>query len=186
MIHQDADRKGFKVSTSPMESVFGFQASATHVRTRRSRISPPTETPTHRSVPAPDRGHGTEIEWTNAELHSMRAPSKNCSSGSSWPTSTRSAAKVETTEFEIGRLLSSAAVSEDSLSRLESQIQEILCAAEDKAKQILTEATEEALEIDGSPGSCVRFDENSPRAADGHRRALTTVKHDWFKELRCL
>jgi cell division septum initiation protein DivIVA len=56
--------------------------------------------------------------------------------------------EVRTTEFEIGRLFVEAQrFSEESLSRLERQIQEILVEAEAKAAEILQEATEEALEI---------------------------------------
>src|SRR5580658_6174281 len=58
------------------------------------------------------------------------------------------AAVVRTTEVEIGRLFVEAQrFSEDSLARLEQQVQEILVEAESKATQILREATEEAQDI---------------------------------------
>jgi chromosome segregation ATPase len=55
---------------------------------------------------------------------------------------------VRTTEYEIGRLFVEAQrFSEESLARLEVQVQEILVEAEAKAAQILREATDEAEEI---------------------------------------
>jgi cell division septum initiation protein DivIVA len=55
---------------------------------------------------------------------------------------------VQTTEIEIGRLFVEAQrFSEDFLSRLETQIGQILVEAEAKAADIVREATEEALEI---------------------------------------
>jgi cell division septum initiation protein DivIVA len=57
-------------------------------------------------------------------------------------------AAIQTTETEIGRLFVEAQrFAEESLSRLELRVQEIVLEAEAKAAEIIREATEEAQEI---------------------------------------
>ena len=92
---------------------------------------------------------GTGVEWTNTELQSIATTIEDFSADSRWRTGEPStSANVEASESEIGRLFVEAQrFSEESLSKLELEIHEILCAAEDKARAILTEATHEAIEI---------------------------------------
>src|SRR5271157_1733846 len=144
------------MSTRPIDSVFGVpeQASGDHPAAPTDPYpGPPMSGTPHDQVG--DHGaesaqtSGTDVEWTNAELHSIASTIEELQQRLEVAnTRLSSVAKVEATEVEIGRLFVEAQrFSEDSLSKLERQIHEVLCAAEDKAKQILTEATEEALEI---------------------------------------
>jgi hypothetical protein len=174
-----------------MESVFGnperlgdhrHDAAISDIATHRN--SDAKDVP---PAPAP-RDAGTEIEWTNAELHSIASTIEELQQRLELAnTRLGSAAKVETTEFEIGRLFVEAQrFSEDSLSRLESQIQEILCAAEDKAKRILTEATEEALAIRRQAQEAAFVSTRTARELQSAIAGFTTVNNELVKELGAL
>ena len=77
---------------------------------------------------------------------------------------------METTEVEIGRLFVEAQrFSEDSLSKLEFEIYEILREVEAKAKQILAEATQEAHEIRRQAQHATSVDQDRPGTAVGNR-----------------
>ena len=81
----------------------------------------------------------TEVEWVNTELHTIASTIEELQ-GRLNEANTRlaSASKVETTEFEIGRLFVEAQrFSEASLSKLELTIHEILGEAEAKANRSL-------------------------------------------------
>ncbi len=91
----------------------------------------------------------TEAQWVNSELQTIASTIQHLQSRLEETNSRLSdAEKVETTEYEIGRLFVEAQrFSEDSLANLELKLHEVLGAAETKAMQILTEATEEAQRI---------------------------------------
>src|SRR5580658_1756598 len=101
-------------------------------------------------------GHGSDesesgapTEWVNTELHAIASTIEDLQSRLEAANSRLSSAQVvETTEFEMGRLFVEAQrFSEESLSKLELRIHEVLDAMEAKAQQILAEATQEAQEI---------------------------------------
>lgn len=133
-------------------------------------------------------GPETDVEWTNAELHSIASTIEELQQRlETANTRLSNASKVETTEVEIGRLFVEAQrFSEDSLSRLERQIQEVLCAAEDKAKQILTEATEEALEIRRQAQEAAAVSTRTARELKAAIAGFTEVNIDLVKELGAL
>ncbi|MGO8861024.1 MAG: hypothetical protein ACLQRH_09690 [Acidimicrobiales bacterium] len=131
---------------------------------------------------------GTDVEWTNAELHSIASTIEELQRRLEVAnTRLSSAATVETTEFEIGRLFVEAQrFSEDSLSKLERQIHEVLCAAEDKARHILTEATEEALEIRREAQEAAVVSKKTARELQSAIVGFTTVNNELVKELGAL
>ena len=74
------------MSTSPIESVFGApeRPGDSHDDVEISELAGQRNADTTETAPAPGaQGAGTEIEWTNAELHSIGAPSRNCNASSS-------------------------------------------------------------------------------------------------------
>jgi hypothetical protein len=135
-----------------------------------------------------DHDPGAEVEWTNAELHSIASTIEElqrrleqANSRLSTPTT------VETAEFEIGRLFVEAQrFSEESLSKLELQIHSILRAAEDKARQILTEATEEALEIRQQAQEAAIVSTKTARELQAAIAGFSTVNNELVKELGAL
>ena len=131
---------------------------------------------------------GTDVEWTNAELHSIASTIEELQHRLEMAnTRLSSVAKVETTEVEIGRLFVEAQrFSEDSLSKLERQIHQVLSAAEDKAKQILTEATEEALEIRRQAQEAAFVSTRTARELQSAIAGFTTVNSELVKELGAL
>jgi vacuolar-type H+-ATPase subunit H len=153
--------------------------------------TPMSDTPNHQDFDQQaEIAHspGTDVEWTNAELHSIASTIEELQRRLEVAnTRLGSVAEVETTEFEIGRLFVEAQrFSEDSLSKLEGQIQQVLYAAEDKAREILTEATDEALEIRRQAQEALFV---STKTAEELRSAIsgfTTVNIDLVNELSAL
>lgn len=139
-------------------------------------------------APRAKHAPGTEVEWTNAELHSIAGTIEELQRRLEEANSRLSTvATVEATEFEIGRLFVEAQrFSEESLSHLELQIHTILCAAEDKAKQILTEATEEALEIRQQAQQAAFVSTKTARELQAAIGGFTTVNNELVKELGAL
>jgi cell division septum initiation protein DivIVA len=135
-----------------------------------------------------DSTPGKDVEWTNAELHSIASTIEELQRRLELANSRLSnVANMETTEFEIGRLFVEAQrFSEDSLSKLERQIHEVLRAAEDKARQILTEATEEALEIRRQAQEATFVSTRTARELQAAIAGFTTVNHELVKELGAL
>ena len=135
-----------------------------------------------------DHDPGVEVEWTNAELHSIASTIEElqrrleqANSRLSTPTT------ADTAEFEIGRLFVEAQrFSEESLSKLELQIHSILRAAEGKARQILTEATEEALEIRQQAREAAIVSTKTARELQTAIAGFTTVNNELVKELGAL
>jgi len=130
----------------------------------------------------------TDVEWTNAELHSIASTIEELQRRLEVAnTRLSSVATVEATELEIGRLFVEAQrFSEESLSKLERQIHEVLCAAEDKAKEILTEATEEALEIRRQAQGAALMSTRTARELQSAIAGFTTVNNELIKELGAL
>jgi len=130
----------------------------------------------------------TDVEWTNAELHSIASTIEELQRRLEVAnTRLSSVATVEATELEIGRLFVEAQrFSEESLSKLERQIHEVLCAAEDKAKEILTEATEEALEIRRKAQEAALMSTRTARELQSAIAGFTTVNNELIKELGAL
>jgi cell division septum initiation protein DivIVA len=131
---------------------------------------------------------GTDVEWTNAELHSIASTIEQLQQRLEAANSRLSSvANMETTEFEIGRLFVEAQrFSEDSLSKLERQIHEVLRAAENKAKQILREATEEALEIRRQAQEATFVSTRTARELQSAITGFTTVNNELVNELGAL
>jgi chromosome segregation ATPase len=100
-------------------------------------------------TPGADRQAGTDAQWANAELMSIAGTIAELQERLAEANArAENATQVETSEVEIGRLFVEAQrFSEVSLTKLETQIHEILREVEAKAIQILSEATAEALEI---------------------------------------
>lgn len=179
------------MSTSPIESVFGApeRLGDSHDDVEISELAGQRTAGTTETAPAPGaQGAGTEIEWTNAELHSIASTIEELQQRLELANSRLgSVAKVEATEVEIGRLFVEAQrFSEDSLSKLERQIHEVLCAAEDKAKQILTEATEEALEIRRQAQEAAFMSTTTARELQSAIAGFTAVNNELVKELGAL
>jgi prefoldin subunit 5 len=174
------------MSTTHVESVFGVPERPRHAHAD----APISDIANHRNADAAEgaQAPGTEVEWTNAELHSIASTIEELQSRLEVAnTRLSSVAKVETTEFEIGRLFVEAQrFSEDSLSKLELQIHEILCAAEDRAKQILTEATDEALEIRRQAQEAAFMSTRTARELQSAIAGFTTVNNGLVKELGAL
>lgn len=173
------------MSTSPIESVFGVRRSSD------SHLDAPASDTAERGRFARDEADtpGTDVvEWTNAELHSIASTIEELQRRLEVAnTRLSSAAAVETTEFEIGRLFVEVQrFSEDSLSKLELQIHEILRAAEGKAKQILVEATDEALEIRRQAQEAAFASTTTARELQSAIAGFTTVNNELVKELGAL
>jgi hypothetical protein len=170
----------------PIDSVFGVP-------------EPPSDS--HPDVPAPGLGnHRTspesdetetrtgEVEWVNTELRTIASTIEDLQ-GRLEEANTRLAttSKVETTEFEIGRLFVEAQrFSEASLSKLDLKIHEILCEAEAKAKEILGEATEEAHEIRRQAQEAAFASTRTARELQSAIAGFTTVNNELLKELGAL
>jgi hypothetical protein len=154
--------EGPRMSARPIESVFGVPepASQAHSDAAISDIA------NHRNLRGPEgsQPNGAQpvtarheqttpseppAEWADDELQSIASTIQDLQSRLTLANERiANAAKVETTEVDIGRLFVEAQrFSEASLSNLERQIHEILHEAEAKAVQILAEATGEAQEI---------------------------------------
>lgn len=130
---------------------------------------------------------GTGVEWTNPELQSIATTIETLQRRLEAANSQLSAANVEVTESEIGRLFVEAQrFSEESLSRLELQIHEILCAAEYKAKAILTEATQEAIEIRRQAQEAAFLSTKTAQELQSAIAGFTTVNNELVKELGAL
>jgi cell division septum initiation protein DivIVA len=182
------------MSTRPTDSVFGVPEPPGD--THRNDAGPPPGAPVPDLVhhqngdqsPPTDHVPGAEVEWTNAELHSIAGTIEELQRRLEQANSRLStASSVETTEFEIGRLFVEAQrFSEESLSRLELQIQTILCAAEDKAKEILTEATREALEIRQQAQEAAFVSTKTAQELQSAIAGFTTVNNELVKELGAL
>ncbi len=131
---------------------------------------------------------GAGVEWTNTELQSIAATIEDLQRRLETANSQLStAADVETTESEIGRLFVAAQrFSEESLSRLELQVHEILCAAEEKAKAILTEATQDAIEIRRQAQEAAFLSTKTAQELQSAIAGFTTVNNELVKELGAL
>lgn len=131
---------------------------------------------------------GTDVEWTNAELHSIASTIEELQQRLEEANSRlNSVATVEATEFEIGRLFVEAQrFSEESMSKLEWQIHEILLAAEAKAKEIIGEATEDALEIRRQAQGAAFASTTTARELQAAIAGFTTVNTELVNELGAL
>jgi hypothetical protein len=174
------------MSTKPIDSVFGVPERASDARPD----APISDIANHRTADAAEETPepGTEVEWANAELHSIASTIEELQNRLEQANSRLdSAAKVETTEFEIGRLFVEAQrFSEASLSKLEIQIHEILCEAEAKARQILTEATVEAHEIRQQAQQAAFASTMTAKELQAAISGFTNVNGELLKELGAL
>ena len=183
------------MSTRPLDSVFGVPDSpGRHSRDQPvdnyagARIS---SIAAHQGpVAAADdaRAPGGDVEWSNAELHSIASTIEELQQRLVDANERLSAASaVETTELEIGRLFVQAQrFSEESLSKLEQQINEILVAAEAKAEQILREATDEALGIRRRAQEDALESTQTARELRVAIAGFTTINNELVKELGAL
>jgi cell division septum initiation protein DivIVA len=131
---------------------------------------------------------GTDVQWTNSELQSIATTIEDLQRRLQAANSQLSSSvNVEATESEIGRLFVEAQrFSEESLSKLELQIHEILCAAEDKARAILTEATKEAIEIRRQAQEAAFLSTKTAQELQSAIAGFTTVNNELVKELGAL
>ena len=184
------------MSTKPIDAVFGAPEHASDGQPAASTDplpgTPVSGTPNLQAGDdhgvEPTLATGTDVEWTNAELHSIASTIVELQRRLEVANNRLSSvAEVETTEVEIGRLFVEAQrFSEDSLSKLEHQIHDVLCAAEDKAKQILTEATQEALEIRRQAQDAAFVSTKTARELQSAIAGFTTVNIELVKELGAL
>src|ERR1700722_10678927 len=174
------------MSTSPLESVFGIHEGPIDPY----RNAPNSDTANRLVAATADEEDAprTDVEWTNSELHSIASTIEELQRRLEVAnTRLNSATTVETTEFEIGRIFVEAQrFSEDSLSKLELWIHEILSAAEAKARQILVEATEEALEIRQQAREAVFASTPTRRELQSAIAGFTTVNIELVNELGAL
>jgi hypothetical protein len=175
------------MSTSPIDSVFGIPE-----RPRDARPEPPvSDIANHRNADAAEAAAqtpGTEVEWANSELLTIASTIEELQ-GRLEQANSRLAgvAKVEATEFEIGRLFVEAQrFSEASLSNLELKIHDILCEVEAKAKQILTESTEEAQEIRRQAQQAAFASTRTAQELQSAIIGFTKVNNELVKELGAL
>jgi hypothetical protein len=196
------------MTTRPTDSVFGLSdpPGETH-RTELTDHAPMSNGANHQNGGGPTRADGSgprradgggparseratdaDVEWSNAELQSIAGTIEELQRRLEQANSELStAAKVETTEFEIGRLFVEAQrFSQESLSKLELQIDSILSAAEDKARHILTEATNEALEIRQQAQEAAIVSTKAARELQTAIGGFTTVNTALVKELGAL
>ena len=131
---------------------------------------------------------GNGAEWTSSELQSIATTIEELQRRLELANSQLSiSANAEATESEIGRLFVEAQrFSEESLSKLELQIHEILCAAEDKARAILTEATHEAIEIRRQAQEAAFLSTRTAQELQSAIAGFTTVNNELVKELGAL
>jgi cell division septum initiation protein DivIVA len=142
----------------------------------------------------PDGDHAADgaqtpgTEWTNSELQSIATTIEDLQRRLEAANSQLStSANVEATESEIGRLFVEAQrFSEESLSKLELQVHELLCAAEDKARAILTEATQEAIEIRRQAQEAAFLSTKTAQELQSAIAGFTTVNNELVKELGAL
>jgi hypothetical protein len=174
------------MSTMPIDSLFGVSEPSddTHPEVAVSDLG------NHRTAPESDQAKtpASEVEWVNTELHTIATTIEQLQ-GRLEEANTRlaTASRVETTEFEIGRLFVEAQrFSEASLSNLDLKIHEILCEAEAKAKQILTEATEEAHEIRRQAQQAAFASTRTAQELQSAIAGFTTVNNELLKELGAL
>ena len=130
----------------------------------------------------------SEAQWANAELMSIASTIAELQERLAEANSrAESATQVETTEFEIGRLFVEAQrFSEASLTKLETQIHQILREAEAKAIQILSEATAEALEIRRRAQQAAFASTATARELQAAIVGFTKVNDELVKELGSL
>ena len=174
------------MSAMPIDSVFGVREPS-HDTPREVPVS---SLGNDRTVAESDQAPtpATEVEWVNTELHTIASTIEELQ-GRLNEANTRlaSASKVETTEFEIGRLFVEAQrFSEASLSKLELTIHEILGEAEAKAKQILAEATEEAHDIRRQAQEAAFTSTRTARELQSAIAGFTAVNNELLKEMGAL
>ena len=171
----------FPGDASPPHAALATDAPISDLASHRiaaSSVDPPEET----EAPA------KEVEWVNSELLTISSTIEELQSRLQEANARlANAPTVETTEFDIGRLFVEAQrFSEASLSKLEVQIHEILCEAEAKARQILTEATEEGLKIRHQAQDAARVSTRTARELQVAIAGFTAVNSQLVKELGAL
>jgi hypothetical protein len=186
------------MSSSSVDSVFGLPRppyEAAYDAPSTGAQAPISDISAHRQADASGADHAEqaqppakEVEWVNSELLTISSTIEQLQSRLEEANARlATAAEVETTEFDIGRLFVEAQrFSEDSLSRLELQIHEILCEAEAKARQILTEATEEALEIRRQAQEAAFASTRTARELQAAIAGFTNVNTQLLQELGAL
>jgi cell division septum initiation protein DivIVA len=174
------------VSTTFLDSVFGPLESPSN-----GNSHPPISDIANRQHPHPAQEtavQAAEVRWANSELLTIANTIEELQ-GRLDETNARmaSAATIETTEVEIGRLFVEAQrFSEDSMSKLELAILEILGEAQAKARQILAEATEEAREIRRQAQLTTFASTGTTKELQGAIAGFTTVNSELLKELSAL
>jgi hypothetical protein len=193
--------EGRRMSARPIESVFGVPEPPSQARSDAA-IS---DIANHRNLRAPEGGQPDgdrpvtarhemttpserPAEWADDELQSIASTIQDLQSRLTLANERiASAAKVETTEVDIGRLFVEAQrFSEASLASLERQIHEILHEAEAKARQILAEATLEAQEIRSQAEEAAAASTKTARELSAAIVGFSSVNNELAKELSAL
>jgi deoxyribodipyrimidine photolyase len=190
-----------RMSARPIESVFGVPEppSQAHSDAAISDIA------NHRNLRAPEGGQpdGAQpvtarheqttpseprAEWADDELQSIASTIQDLQSRLAVANERiANAAKVETTDVDIGRLFVEAQrFSEASMANLERQIHEILHEAEAKAGQILAEATHEAREIRSQAEEFAAASTKTARELSAAIAGFSSVNTELVKELSAL
>jgi hypothetical protein len=178
--------KQVAMTTRPADSVFGVPQPPWGVQgeAAMSHLAGDDSNPLADDQTQP----GTPVQWVNTELHEIASTIEALQNRLEEANSRLSTVeRVETTEFEIGRLFVQAQrFSEASLSELEGKIHEVLGAAEAKAKQILEEATFEAQEIRREAQEAAFASTRTVRELQLAIAGFTTVNSELLKELGTL
>jgi len=172
------------MTTRPADSVFDLPEPHRDVEAE-GQVSHMKD---HEESVAEEAQQPTEAQWVNTELHAIASTIADLQSRLEQANSRLSSVeKVETTEYEIGRLFVEAQrFSEASLSKLELKVHEVLVAAEEKARQILAEATEEAQEIRRQAQNAAFASAATVRELQAAIAGFTTVNAELLEELGTL
>lgn len=177
------------MSTRPVDSVFRVPGPSFDLHTGAavsdpSAVSATTPPEPSEQAPAP----ASDVEQVNTELLTIAGTIEELQKRLEQANARLSdASRVETTEFEIGKLFVEAQrFSEASLAHLETKINQILREAEDKAKQILMEATQEAHAIRQHAQHEALASKATARELQVAITGFTSVNNELLKELGAL
>lgn len=136
----------------------------------------------------PSEAQGSEVQWVNSELHTIASTIEDLQSRLEQANARLdTASKVETTEVEIGRLFVEAQqFCDESLTKLEMKVHEILIEADTKAKQMIIEAKAEATEIRRNAQQAAFASNQTVRELQAAIAGFTRVNADLLTELGSL
>ena len=177
------------MSTRPVDSVFRVPGHAVDLH-QGAPVSDPSDH-SGNTPPEPSDQNlapASDVEQVNTELLTIAGTieelQKRLEQANARLTD---ASKIESTEFEIGKLFVEAQrFSEASLAHLETKINQILREAEGKATQILMEATQEAHAIRQHAHQEALASKATSRELQLAITGFTSVNSELLKELGAL